>query len=173
MERTEVTSNLREMLRNMALEVGFEDFDSFVAHNPDFDGAPSTREIAERIEASAALDPTRGSRTTAFETVTLLQEIWTDRAGDRNACHSVREIMERQLTRSRIASGFSADTKVAAKSGALMGVVRNEAGVVALPDGSAFAVAIFTRREKENTTKPGIIDGVIGRVARSLIDAIQ
>lgn len=173
MERTEVTSNLREMLRNIALEVGFEDFDSFGAHNPDIDGAPSTREIAERIEASAALDPTRGSRTTAFETVTLLQEIWTDRAGDRNACHSVREIMEKQLTRSRIASGFSADTKVAAKSGALMGVVRNEAGVVALPDGSAFAVAIFTRREIENTTKPGIIDGVIGRVARSLIDVIQ
>jgi beta-lactamase class A len=54
-----------------------------------------------------------------------------------------------------------------------MGVVRNEAGVVALPDGSAFAVAIFTRREIENTTKPGIIDGVIGRVARSLIDVIQ
>jgi len=81
--------------------------------------------------------------------------------------------MERQLTRNRIASGFSASTKVAAKSGALMGVVRNEAGVVVLPDGSAFAVAIFTRRGNGYTTEQGIIDGAIGRVARSLIDAIQ
>jgi len=173
LERTEVTSNLRDMLNDMAVEVGFEDFESFAAHNPDIDGAPSAKEIAERIEASAALDPTRGSRTTAFETVTLLQAIWTDRAGDPISCRKVRETMERQLTRNRIASGFSASTKVAAKSGALMGVVRNEAGVVVLPDGSAFAVAIFTRRGNGNTTEQGIIDGAIGRVARSLIDAIQ
>ncbi len=173
LERTEVTSNLRDMLNDMAVEFGFEDFESFAAHNPDIDGAPSAKEIAERIEASAALDPTRGSRTTAFETVTLLQAIWTDRAGDPISCRKVRETMERQLTRNRIASGFSASTKVAAKSGALMGVVRNEAGVVVLPDGSAFAVAIFTRRGNGNTTEQGIIDGAIGRVARSLIDAIQ
>lgn len=173
MEHTEITSDLREMLRNLALDVGFEDFAALVAHNLDIDGAPSTEEIAARIETSVALDPTRGSRTTAFETVTLLQAIWTDRAGEANACQSVRETMERQLTRNRIASGFSASTKVAAKSGALMGVVRNEAGVVAFPDGSAFAVAIFTRKERGNASNPSIIDGVIGRVARSLIDEIQ
>lgn len=173
MARTEVTSNLRDMLRDMAIEIGFENFESFAAHNPDIDGAPSAKEIAEKIEASAALDPTRGTRTTAFETVALLQAISTDRAGEPDACRRVRETMERQLARNRIASGFSASAKVAAKSGALMGVVRNEAGVVVLPDGSAFAVAIFTRRGIGNTTNPAIIDGVIGRVARSLIDAIQ
>jgi beta-lactamase class A len=81
--------------------------------------------------------------------------------------------MEQQLTRNRIASGFNASARVAAKSGALMGVVRNEAGVVVLPNGSTFAVAIFTRRKRGDTTNPTIIDGVIGRVARSLIDEIQ
>jgi len=173
MERTEITSDLREMLSTIAVDVGFDDFASFVAHDPDIDGAPSSEEIAMRIETCSALDPIRGTRTTAFETVTMLQAIWTDRADEPDACRIVREIMVNQLTRNRIASGFNTATKVAAKSGALMGVVRNEAGVVVLPDGSAFAVAIFTRREKANTTNPAIIDGLIGHVARSLIDEFQ
>jgi beta-lactamase class A len=173
MERTEITSDLREMLSTIALDVGFDSFASFVAHDPDVDSASSAEEIAMRIETSSALDPKRGTPTTAFETVAMLQAIWTNRAGEPDACRSVREIMEHQLTRNRIASGFSAATKVAAKSGALMGVLRNEAGVVVLPDGSAFAVAIFTRREKGNATNPSVIDGLIGRVARSLIDELQ
>lgn len=173
MEHTEITSDLGEMLGRIAVDVGFDDFASFAAHDPDIDGAPTMAEIATRIEASSALDPIRGSRTTAFETVTLLQAIWTNRAGESDACRNVRETMTNQLTRNRIASGFSAATKVAAKSGGLSGLVWNEAGVVVLPDGSTFAVAVFTRREKGVTTNPRVIDGLIGRVARLLIDELQ
>jgi beta-lactamase class A len=81
--------------------------------------------------------------------------------------------MSRQLTRHRIASGFDPSAVVAAKSGALLGVVRNEAGVVSFPDGSAFAVAVFTRRGPGDVADPSSIDAAIGRSARSLVDALR
>ncbi len=42
--------------------------------------------------------------------------------------------MEQQPTRHRIGAGFPPGVHVAAKSGGLMGVVRNEIGVVRHPD---------------------------------------
>jgi beta-lactamase class A len=53
---------------------------------------------------------------------------------------------------------------VAAKSGALMGVVRNEIGVVTRPDGPACAVAVFTRTEHPGTD-PRAVDAAIGAAA--------
>jgi beta-lactamase class A len=171
--RTEIKSDLRTMLEDMAREVGFRDFAALISHNPDVDGAPSADDLARQLEGTAALDPSRGSRTTAFETVSLLQAIWTDRAGRPEACQSVRETMARQLTRNRIGSGFDAPLKIAAKSGALMGAVRNEAGVVTYPDGSAFAVAVFTRKVHGNRTHPTVIDQRIGQIARRLVEDLR
>jgi beta-lactamase class A len=51
--------------------------------------------------------------------------------------------MRRQLTRHRLAAAFPAPAVVAAKSGSLIGVVRNEAGVVEYPGGRGYAVAVF------------------------------
>jgi beta-lactamase class A len=62
---------------------------------------------------------------------------------------------------------------VAAKSGGLLGIVRNEAGVVTFPDGAAYAVAVFTRCTTETTTDPALIDAGIGRIARALIDRLR
>ena len=53
--------------------------------------------------------------------------------------------MARQLTRHRIASAFRTPVRVAAKSGGLAGVVRNEIGVITYPDGRRYAAAVFTR----------------------------
>lgn len=78
--------------------------------------------------------------------------------------------MGQQLTRHRIASGFGPGISVAAKSGGLMGIVRNEAGVVTGPDGTGYAVAVFTRREPGIDTDPAAIDARIGRIARTLVD---
>ena len=173
LEQTKIVSDVCQMLDDIAHEVGFEDFNALSAHNPETDGHPSSAESAARIESSAALDPSRGSRTTAFETVSLLQAIWTDRAGDPGACQTVRRCMESQLTRNRIASGFDASVKVAAKSGALLRVVRNEAAVVELPGGPTIAIAVFTRKTDDNKTNPAVIDHAIGRVARLLVDEIS
>lgn len=102
----------------------------------------------------------------------LLRAIWTDRAGAPEACAAVRRAMGHQLTRHRIASGFASPVTVAAKSGGLMGIVRNEAGVVTFPDGSAYAVAVFTRSDRA-TSNAAEIDAGIGTIAALLIDQLR
>ena len=173
MRQTSVTADLQTMLDNMAAEAGFADYRTMIRHEPDRDGPPTDHEVRVRLAATAAMDPARGTRTTAFETVSLLQAIWRDEAGPETACAAVRKHMGQQLTRHRIASGFGPDVSVAAKSGGLMGVVRNEAGVVNFPDGVAYAVAVFTRRDPRSSVDLAAIDPGIGAVARVLVGQLR
>ncbi|MFE3204728.1 serine hydrolase [Embleya sp. NPDC059237] len=83
----------------------------------------------------------RGTRTTARDMVDLLELIWTDHAEPAAACARVRAVMARQLTRRRIASTFRSPVRVAAKSGSLLGVIRNEVGVISYPDGGRHGAA--------------------------------
>ena len=173
MRRTRVIADLRTMLDDMAAEAGFADYRTMIRHEPDRDGPPTDRELGARLAGTAALDPERGTRTTAFETVSLLQAIWRDDAGPATACASVRQHMAQQLTRHRIASGFAPDVSVAAKSGGLMGVVRNEAGIVSFADGEVYAVAVFTRRDPRSSVDLAAIDPGIGAVARALVNQLR
>jgi beta-lactamase class A len=171
--QTRITSNLRDMLDELAREAGFASYVELAAHEP-AGGAPLRGdETLRAVAASAALDPTCGTRTTASETVTLLKAIWSNRAGPPQACAAVRHAMERQLTRHRIASGFGPGVSVAAKSGGLVGIVRNEAGIAAFPDGAEYGVAIFTRAKPGAATNPALIDAAIGRIACVLIDQLR
>jgi hypothetical protein len=77
-----------------------------------------------------------------------MQALWTDAIAPSEVCARLRRLMSQQLTRRRIASGFGPGFAVAAKSGGLMGIVRNEVGVVTDLHGMAHAVAVFTRRGK-------------------------
>ena len=171
--QTRIASNLQQMLDSIAVNVGFGDYRSLADHEPERDGAPSLSEITRSIESSAALDPTLGTRTTAHEMVLLLQALWSDRAATPRACASVRAHMSHQLVQARIASGFDTPVKVAAKSGALLKVVRNEIGVVTYPDESAFAIAIFTRKQPGNPLDGAGVDVAIGQAARSLVEQIR
>ncbi len=173
MSRTRVVSNIGGMLDEMAVEVGYSNYRALAAHDPEVAGEQSEDELGLRLAASSTLDPQRGTRTTAEETVALLQSIWTDRAGPAAACAAVRRTMAQQLLKQRIASAFAPPLTVAAKSGGLAGVVRNEAGVVGYPDGSAYAVAVFTREPPRNPSTPAQIDAAIGRVARTLVDQLR
>ncbi|GIH03772.1 serine hydrolase [Rhizocola hellebori] len=170
--RTQITEDLRSTLDTMAKEVGFADYPAFADHDSAA-GPPSLAELRLRLHGSAALDPARGSRTTAAETVRLLQAIWTGEGVSEAAAQGVRQAMESQLTRHRIASGFGPQVAVAAKTGGLMGLVRNEAGVVTLPTGQRYAVAVFTRCEPAATIDPARIDAGIGTIARALVDELQ
>jgi beta-lactamase class A len=172
LEQTVITATLRDTLDEIAAELGFGSYDALVARDP-AKGAPSSEEVVAGLHTSAALDPRRGTRTTAAETVRLLQAIWTDRAGPPDACASIRRAMCQQLTRHRIASAFAPPVTVAAKSGGLLGVARNEAGVVGFPDEAAYAVAVFTRRRPGTTVNPALIDTAIGEIARDLIDQLR
>ena len=173
MKRTMITNDLRHTLDQIAGDAGFVDYARLVAHEPAVDGPPSDEEIVHRIAHARALDPAHGTRTTAAEMVALLRAIWSDHAAPAEACRRVRDTMSRQLTRNRIASGFDNSVKVAAKSGALLGVVRNEVGVVSFPDASAYAVAVFTRKRPDNATEPATIDAAIGQVARVLVGELR
>ena len=141
---TQITNDVRDMLDAIVRAVGFANYQALAAHDPQITG-PTSEEIQRTLVACAPLDPTRGSRTTAAETVALFRAIWTDQAGPPAACAAVRRAMARQLTRHRIASAFGPTVAVAAKSGGLLGIVRNEAGVVTFPDNRQYAVAVFTR----------------------------
>lgn len=167
--RTRIVGDIASMLDAMAEEVGFADYGALAAHEPETDAPQTVDALRAAIAASAALDPTRGSATTARETVELLRAIWHDTAASPEACRQVRRTMAQQLTRHRIASGFGPGVHVAAKSGGLMGVVRNEAGVVTLPDGAAVAVAVFTRTDPSAAVDARRVDAAIGEVAAQAV----
>jgi beta-lactamase class A len=154
--RTRITGDLRTLLDQMAQEAGFADYPALTAAD-----APDLR---ERLAGTAAFDPGRGWSTTAADTVDLLREVWADPAAE-----AVRRAMANQLTRHRIAAGFGPEVRVAAKSGGLLGMVRNEAGVVTFPDGRRYAVAVFTRLPPTAVADPARIDAAIGQMARQLI----
>ncbi|MEW2622985.1 serine hydrolase [Streptomyces sp. NPDC048106] len=153
---TVIKSDLHTMLDSIGQDVGCASWKDSLA----WAAGASADEVAradERLLASRALDPSQGTRTTPRDMVDLLRLIWTDQAGPAAACARVRAVMARQLTRHRIASGFRLPVRVAAKSGSLVGVIRNEIGVVSYPDGRRYAVAVFTR------SPPGADDATISR----------
>ncbi len=93
----------------------------------------------------------------------MLKSVWLYDAPTPAVCARVWRLMGQQLTRHRIASAFEPGVEVAAKSGGLMGVVRNEIAVVTYPDGRAFAAAIFTRSIRPHDERQ--INSAIGRAA--------
>ncbi|MFG2695862.1 serine hydrolase [Kitasatospora sp. NPDC048407] len=153
---TFVTADLRTMLDTIGEDLGradWADLQTWAA------GAPA-EEVARadaELPGVRAMDPSRGTRTTPRDMAALLRLIWTDRAGPAAACARVREVMGQQLTRHRIAGGFRPPVRVAAKSGSLLGIPRNEIGVVSFPDGRQYAAAVFTR------SLPGSDDAAINR----------
>ncbi len=172
LENTWLRSDLMTMLDELAVESGFRDFDALLAveHGP---ADPTPDELRQRIAATAALDPARGSRTTARDSVRLLQAIWEDRSGPPEACATVRRGMGHQLTRHRIATGFAPEVTVAAKSGGLLGIVRNEIGVVTFPDGASYAVAVFTRTDPARRADARFVDAGIGTVAAEAVARLR
>jgi beta-lactamase class A len=165
MTSTRMLHDIGTMLDEMAREAGFADYAAMAAYEPREPGDPTEDEIRRRLDVAAALDPSRGSRTPARDCVRLLGAIWSDRAGTPEACAEVRRAMAQQLTRHRIAVGFPPGYAVAAKSGGLMGVVRNEIGVVRAPDGASYAVAAFTRTDPAARADHRKVDAAIGAAA--------
>lgn len=170
---TVLVSDLMTMLDAMGVEAGFRDYAALAAYEPSTPGDPDGDEVRRRLASTAALDPSRGTRTTARDCVRLLQAVWHDEAGPADACARLRHHLSQQLTRHRIAAGFPPGVAVAAKSGGLMGVVRNEVGVVRLPSGTSYAVAVFTRSDPASRADARLIDAAIGAAAAHAVDVLQ
>jgi beta-lactamase class A len=134
-------------------------------------GAPRDvlRTIIEDTSAGRplrALDPLRTSATTPREMTALLAALWADDAGA-----PVREWMSAQVGWHRLTAGFPPEVAVAAKTGTMPGI-RNEIGVATYPDGTAYAVAVFTTGGAETPRRPDI-DRAIGAAARAAVDQLR
>jgi len=124
------------------------------------------------MRSAAALVPERTTRTTPRDMATLLRLIWSDQAGPAPACARVRQLMGQQLTRHRLAAAFPPPARVAAKSGGLVGVVRNEVGVITLPGGRSYAAAVFTQARQPGQNDAAI-NAVIGTAAAAAIGELD
>ncbi|WP_317441207.1 serine hydrolase [Streptomyces collinus] len=128
--------------------------------------------IWQRALASPSLQPGRITSAPAGQMAALLKLVWLDQAGPAAACRTVRTLLGQQRLTRKIATGFGDGVRVAAKSGTLPGCASNDAGVVEYPDGSRFAVAVFTR-----PAGPGgralPADSVIGAAARLAVEHLH
>ncbi|WP_091464941.1 serine hydrolase [Paenarthrobacter nitroguajacolicus] len=123
------------------------------------------------LQTVRALDPRRSlHRSTPRDITHLLSYIWAGRP-DTQANQMVRSIMEEQVWTHRLSSGFNDSVIVAGKTGTLP-TVRNEAGVVTLPDGSSYAVAVFLRSQSLEDRQPKA-DAAIGHAAYLAIDNLS
>jgi beta-lactamase class A len=71
----------------------------------------------------------------------------------------------------RLASGFRRPVEVAAKSGSLIGIVRNEIGVISYPDGRRYAAAVFDRPPLGSDD--AAINAAIGTAASHAVGSLQ
>jgi beta-lactamase class A len=113
--------------------------------------------------------PELGAHATPRAFTGLLAAIWRDQAGSPAACAEVRRILATQVFPHRLRSGFPDRVKVAGKTGSLLGW-KNEAGVAEFPDGSRYAIAVFTRlREPPEEMRATGQDAVIGAAAAAAV----
>lgn len=131
----------------------------------------SEEERDVRLGRCRALQAERATRTTPDDMTRLLRGIWRDEAAPAAACAEVRRLMGQQASY-RLAVGFPDGITVQAKSGSLMGRIRNEIGVVTYPDGQRYAVAVFTLSHRGASRQPAI-DSAIGTVAALAIEQIR
>jgi beta-lactamase class A len=135
--------------------------------------AVQARLLAEprRLAGLSVRDPARTNAGTARDMTTLLRALWEDRAAP-ESCAAVRRLMRLQVWPHRLASGFPDEGwGVAGKTGTLPGI-RNEIGVVELPDGMRVAVAVFTCADSPASALPQA-DRLIGTAARIAVDALR
>jgi beta-lactamase class A len=166
---TRVTVTKQQLVDSIALDAGYANWRSVeqAAEDPEVEA-----ELRPRLAAAGALRPESTNTTTARDMTTLLSLIWRDEAGPPAACAQVRSLMAGQLQRERLATGFPQGVRVAAKSGGLMGVIRNEIGVISYPGGDHYAVAVFTRANQPHIGEREI-NAAIGTEAANAVGLLR
>ncbi|WP_433659053.1 serine hydrolase [Nocardia sp. CA-128927] len=162
LESTRIVGAPRHIVQSMADDIGARDAAEFAERFPAL--------TAAEILGTRALDPGRTTASTPREMTSLLTLIGQDLAGPPEACRWVRDLMRQQVNWHRLAGAFPPEVQVWAKTGTLPGV-RNEIGVLEYPDGSRYAVAVFTRVDSLAQRLPEV-DRAIGAVAAHAIGSI-
>lgn len=146
--------------------------------------APGPGNFRERREAAMAADPSIRERnqkripnkafnddprdaSTPEAMLKLLLTIQSGKAMSASSTRTLIEIMERCHTGDKRLKGLlPLDTVVAHKTGTLMSIA-NDVGLVTLPDGSKFAIAVFVKGDTKGTE---VQDRVIADIARTAYD---
>ncbi|MBK1785812.1 serine hydrolase [Prauserella sp. ASG 168] len=161
--RTRIVGSPKVVVATMAEDIGARDAADFAQRF----AALTPGEVF----ATRALDPLRTSATTAREMSALLAAIADETAGQPEACRWVRQLMGQQLNWHRLTAAFPPEVRVWAKTGSLL-AVRNEIGVAEYPDGTRYAVAVFTQAPTLESRLPDV-DHAIGEAARTAIELID
>ncbi len=169
---TVVVADERTIINSIGQDAGFADWASMWAWAEQPHSQEEEDQLVGQIQVSAALTPGRTNRVTARDMATLLRLIWSDQAGPAAACERVRRLMGQQLTKHRLAAAFPAPARVAAKSGSLTGIVRNEIGVVSYPDGRAYTAAVLCQA-RQPWRSDAAINAVIGTAAATAVRALR
>ncbi|GAA1543582.1 serine hydrolase [Dactylosporangium maewongense] len=162
LDRTRVVGGPRQMLESMFADIGARDDAEFARLFPTLP--------PERVAALRVFDPRRTTSSTPEELTQLLGMLWRDEAGPPAACAAVRELMGRQMSWTRLRSGFPALVRVAGKTGTLPGLAM-EIGVVEYPDGGRYAVAVFV--DGGGRTPRIDVDTALGRAAAVAVGMLR
>jgi beta-lactamase class A len=160
--QTAVDTDNQGLLQTLAEAIGRENWQELV----------SAWYELEPARVLAALAEPGPIRTSPRDCTKLLAALWSNAAEPTAATIEVRQLMALQSSRNRIASAFGPRIRVAAKSGSLLGVVRNEIGVVEYENHSRYAAAVFTRGW-EPYAQEHEIDAAIGLTVRMAIEWLQ
>jgi beta-lactamase class A len=169
---TVIAADLHTLINSIGQDAGFEDWAGLARWGAQPRAPQEDAAVKGRIAAADALLASRTNRTTARDMVRLLQLIWADQAGPPQACQRVRQLMGQQLTKNRLAAGFGPPARVAAKSGSLVGVVRNEVGVISYPSGRGYAAAVFSQG-RQPWQNDAAINAALGTAAAMAVSMLQ
>jgi beta-lactamase class A len=162
---TVVGCDLRTLIDSIAVDAGFADWAAVEAWEPP--DASAEAALQRRIRAARALRPDGPLHSTARDLTTVLRAVWSEEAGER-----LRFLMARQVGRDRLARGLGEGTSLAAKSGSLFGVWRNEIGVVTVRDGRAVAVAVLTHAPDGGADEQAVGAAIGDAAARAVADVL-
>ncbi|HZX02169.1 serine hydrolase [Kribbella sp.] len=162
LQRTWVRRGTAGNLRDLQRRTGTSDPDAALAVLADND----------RTDPAGVYEAANGSASTARDMTLLLRRLWAGELLSPEQTDFVKATMHRQIFLHRLASGFPHDgVRVAGKTGTF-GALRHEVGVITLPGGSAYALAVFTLAARGDVRQPRV-DTAIGQAARLAVDLLR
>jgi beta-lactamase class A len=126
----------------------------------------------DQTDPAGVYEAANASASSARDLTLLLRRLWAGELLSPEQTEFVKATMHRQVFLHRLASGFPHDgVRVAGKTGTF-GALRHEVGVVTLPGGTAYAIAVFTLAARGDIRQPRV-DAAIGEAARLAVDLLR
>jgi len=126
----------------------------------------------DQTDPAGVYEAANASAASARDMTLLLRRLWAGELLSPEQTEFVKTTMHRQVFLHRLASGFPHDgVRVAGKTGTF-GALRHEVGVVTLPGGTAYAIAVFTLAARGDIRQPRV-DAAIGEAARLAVDLLR